>query len=242
MGVLVTVLSWLMLALSWVALALLVLVGLLLLLLTVVLLVPLRFWGRLAREGPDAATKWGLHLDWGRWLLQVDARLGQPGAAVRVVGMRARLGRRGSERPSKPRRRGVVRPGRRRSSIPWREWLQRNLLHEGLLLLKRVWRSLHLEIRGDLVVGFEDPSLTGLLSAAMAATPASIAPELAMRLDFTRGAFEGWVEVEGRGRLGSLVWAAIRAVLSKPARRIWLPSLKRKLVRRPIRRRSEGLA
>lgn len=235
MNPLTVALLWLARGAAWLGLGVFILVVLALVVLMLALLVPFRFSGRLSgsvptnggtagdldggtEAGPDAAVAgWQVHLQWGGPLVQVGAGSGQSGTRLRVLGRRIAQGDRSGRGAGRPQKKSP----RKAPGIPLRHWLNRDVFREAALLLKRVWSSLHLRARGDLVLGFEDPSLTGLTAAAMAVVPSVAASDLKVRLDFTRPILEGWGEVEGRGCLGSLVWDLALALLSKPVRRIW---------------------
>ena len=227
-------------------LAAVALLAVVLVLLLVTLVLPFRFSGRWSRprstpedgeDGDAVPAAWQLHLQWAGALLQVDAGSGRDGVEVRFLGRRQFPRPRRRDKPAKP-----PKPGEKRwrgRGVSWREWLNRGVLDQGLLLVKRVWLSLHLQVRSDLVLGFEDPSLTGLLAALRAVLPSGIAPGLHVSLDFTRPVLEGWVEAAGHGRLGSLVWAPILGFFSRPVRRIWMNLLRQwlsKVIRRRLRR------
>lgn len=222
-------------------LAALALLALALVVLLLVLVLPFRFSGRWSRpraspesgETDEAAAQWQLHLQWGGPLLQAEAGSGRDGLQVRLLGraVSQRHQERGKTRrppkPARPARRPKA--GRRgRGGFDLREWLNRGVLDQGVLLLKRAWHSLHLRVQGDLVLGFEDLSLTGLLAAVRAVLPAGLAPDLYLRLDFSRPVLEGWVEAGGRGNLASVVWALILGLFSRPVRRIWMNGIKRR--------------
>lgn len=237
--------------------AVLALLALALVVLLLVLVLPFRFSGRWSRpraspesgvEIDEAAAQWQLHLQWGGPLVQAEAGSGRNGLQVRFLGRAVSQrpqGRGKPRRPPKPAR--PARPpkaGRRgKGGFSWREWLSRGVLDQGVLLLKRVWHSLHLRVQGDLALGFEDPSLTGLLAAVRAVLPSGLAPDLYLSLDFSRPVLEGWVEAGGHGNLASVVWALILGLFSRPVRRIWMNWLRRsgsRLLRwrpRPLRGR-----
>lgn len=243
---------WLVRVVLGLGLALLALLALALVLLLLVLALPFGFSGRWFRpwaspeqEDADAApAHWQLHLQWGGPLLQADVGSDGNGFRARLLGMPLSKNAQGRGKPGRPPRpdRGgrAQKVPRRGDGLAWREWLNRGVWEQGVLLLKRVWRSLHLELQSDLVLGFEDPSLTGMLAAARAALPSGIAPNLRVSLDFSRPVLEGWVEARGYGSLAAVVWALLRAFFSRPIRPIWMKRLRRH-VRRIFRRKARPL-
>lgn len=234
-------------------LALLALLVLALVLLLLALVLPFRFSGRWSRpraspeqgDGDGAPAYWQLHVQWGGPLLQADLGSEGGGFLLRLLGralsQRAQgRGRRGgSHRPGRSARAHRA-PRRGDGGASWREWLNRGVWEQGVLLLKRLWRSLHLEFQGDLVLGLEDPSLTGMLAAARAVPPWGVAPDLHLTLDFSRPVLEGWVEARGHGSLAGMTWALLQALFSRPVRRIWTGQIRRS-IRRMLRRRPRPL-
>jgi hypothetical protein len=180
-----------------------VVAGLLLLLLTAILLLPADFQTRLdarLREdeesewGVSGHTRWAVKVRWGWWILRLKARgdgFNVEELMVRICGFRVQAGRKRRPKPAEPGKAAKARRKRRLSLSDVRSYAR-----EGLRLVRRLVASLRLRLRGDLVFGFPDPSVTGLVMAVLAVggTPGN----LRLRPDWLDPGLNGWAEAEGR--------------------------------------------
>lgn len=209
------------------------LAGLFGLLLLAVLLLPVHCNGRVdahwlpadATAPPGPGARWQLDLSWG-WLL-VRVRLAGEGlvvplAEVTVAGWRLRdRSRHKRERPGAPDRARVGAP--RRRSRRW-NWPDLRIVQAGgqeaLRLVRRLWRSARLQVRGQLTYGLGDPALMGLSQAVLAMLPPP--PTLHLATDYLDPGLTGWVTLSGR-LYGIEVVAAALAALRNPVlrRRLW---------------------
>ncbi len=127
------------------------------------------------------------------------------------------------DRPEKTRRSSKT------SSIT--QYLNADLISAFLKSLCQLWEALSLRAEGRAVFGFEDPSLTGMACALLAAVGLhSRHPALAITPDFLEPGLAGNLSLRGRCTVGRLLYIALKFLLSRPARRLWWSWLRRKEV------------
>jgi hypothetical protein len=196
--------------LLWIVLAI---IGLLLVLIAAVLFLPVDFGLRLdVSLRPDDESEWGIsgsarwsaNLRWGWWLFTLLAAgdgLTVSELSTRLFGLRLRARRR-ERAPEKT-------PGKKKQ----KQWPSlsdlRSFAQEGLRLVQRLIAAMRLRLRGDLVFGFSDPSVTGMTLAAVSVT--GTPGELRLHPDWLDPHFEGWLEAEGRiygYEVGAALWTA----------------------------------
>ena len=85
-----------------------------------------------------------------------------------------------------------------------------------------------LKVRGN--YGFEDPSLTGKITGVLCALPPRLQKDIRVQPHFQEECLDGEAVLQGRIRLGSLVWPAIK-ILVKPC--TWKTYKKFKAITRP---------
>ena len=86
----------------------------------------------------------------------------------------------------------------------------------------------HLKIRGN--YGFEDPSLTGKITGFLCALPPRLRKDIRVQPHFQEECLDGEVVLQGRIRLGSLVWPVLK-ILIKPC--TWKVYKKFKAITKP---------
>jgi hypothetical protein len=85
-----------------------------------------------------------------------------------------------------------------------------------------------LKVRGN--YGFEDPSLTGKITGVRCALPPRLQKDIRVQPHFQEECLDGEVVLQGRIRLGSLVWPVIK-ILVKPC--TWKTYKKFKAITKP---------
>lgn len=198
-----------------------VVLGLLLLAVAALLFLPVNFRLRLdahLREDDDAEwgfsgfARWAAEVRWGGWMFRLQARgeeLKLSELMIRILGVRVRA-RRSAVEPAKGESEAGEKPKaeRKRRRRPSLSDL-RSYAREGIRLVRRLVASLRLHLRGDLVFGFPDPALTGLVLAVLSLT--GTPGQLRLRPDWFNPGLEGWVETDGRiygYEVAAALWSA----------------------------------
>lgn len=207
--------------------SLLILLALLLLLLLLVLFMPFRFhgegsadlagadweddlsgtfqgmvrfrWGVIALSGLVAGE--GLHLTQAEFRLMGFRMNGRKSSARRRPG--------GGTAPRQGRVRKRPRRWRARPNLP--PDLLWALAKEAMRLPGQIWRSLGVDLSGDITYGFSDPSLTGWCEATRWGTGKAV--PIKLTADFLRPCLIGWATVGGRVygfRLAAIGWRVLR--------------------------------
>lgn len=87
------------------------------------------------------------------------------------------------------------------------------------LLLRQVKKIiLHViprKVKGDLTIGFEDPSTTGQVLAACSVLYAWYGDSLMITPDFEEGKLKGQLDMKGRIRIGALALCAVRVLIDR---------------------------
>jgi hypothetical protein len=170
------------------------------------------FGGRLPWQA-DLAWGWGLFRV---WLKGIGRDVGT--AEASICGFRLRH-RRETTRPRPPR------PRRQRK--PLDRSALREYFREGRPEAARIWRSLHLQVRGALVVGTGDPDIMGMALGflPMLGLPAA----LHLTPDFLTPRVQGWIELRGRTCLAAWAAACVRFLWRPAIRRRWWRRMRPKL-------------
>ncbi len=112
-----------------------------------------------------------------------------------------------------------------------RQYLNIEFIPSLFKALRQIWAALSIKIEGKASFGFEDPALTGLTYGFLStAGLAARYPGLALTPNFLEPGFEGFLSVRSRFTLGKVLFILGRFLLSRPARRLWWPRLRRKEV------------
>ena len=117
-----------------------------------------------------------------------------------------------------------------------RHMISKELINILLKTMGRLWKTLSLKLEGQATIGFEDPSLTGMACGLWEAggLPA-INPGLKISPNFVETGFFGLVQLSMRFTAGKILFIIIRLLLSRQARRLWWPLLRRKEVNKKWR-------
>lgn len=204
------------------------------------LCLPLRVAGSVS--GLDMSELAGTNLEETAWRLSVRGLLGlvalegskepqeAPRVQVRLAGISRPIQGGGSPRRRKERQRPPAQAARKRQgrrTLSWRD--VRSLLPELRVLLARLWRSLGLQARGDLVYGFDDPYVTGWCEALRAVVP--VPRELKIMPDFLGARLAGWAELRMTIYPIRVAGVLVATFFRRGVLRVWWPRLKARLAR-----------
>lgn len=118
------------------------------------------------------------------------------------------------------------RPRRRRTKLP-SVGLVRAAVSELPWFVRRLWHTISMRIKGDLVYGLFDPAMTGLSQALLATLPAPA--ELKLTPDFGYARLNGWVEGSVTVYPSKMIVVGMQAMLRPAIRRQWWSHLRAKL-------------
>jgi len=112
-----------------------------------------------------------------------------------------------------------------------RHMMSKELLNILLKTMGRLWKALSLKANGQASLGFPEPSLTGMAYGLWEAGgfPA-LNSGLKITPNFMEAGFFGLVQISIRFTAGKMLFIIIRLLLSRQARRLWWPLLRRKEV------------
>jgi len=169
----------------------------------------------------QAAIRWG----WGMVSVRLHGdrtTLARPAVAVAGVRFGINAKRKTGKEPTSKDAAPTWRRARKRLRIDLALFI--SLIHEGRLLIRRLWRMLGIRITGDLTFGFPDPSVTGmtlgLFQSGVKPSGVRLAPE------FFDPCVRGKVQVTARFIGLVALGAAIAFALSAPVRRLWIPKIR----------------
>lgn len=117
-----------------------------------------------------------------------------------------------------------------------RHMINKELINLLVKTMARLWKALSLKVEGQASLGFADPSLTGMAYGLWEAggLPA-LNPGLKISPNFMEAGFFGLVQLSMRFTAGKMLFIIIRLLLSRQARRLWRPLLRRKEVNKEWR-------
>lgn len=154
-------------------------------------------------ESVTGPLRWAGRVRWG-WVLLVGELAGEntrvERAEWRLLGRR--LG---------GRKEGAPRKARRKGRKPLEEDLRKAFFRELARFARRLWQALGFGLKGDVVYGLADPSLTGVCQAVLS----SIGLPRAVRIEpeFLGPKLSGWLQADGRlygVQVLSAAWTGLR--------------------------------
>lgn len=114
----------------------------------------------------------------------------------------------------------------------------RELLPEARRLIAKLWRSLHLDARGELIYGFDDPAILGWCEGLRSVVPWPAG--LRLEPDYTQARLEGWAELRSTTYPIRVAGLALGTLFRRPLRRIWWKRIRSTLSER-FRRVNRGV-
>ncbi len=157
--------------------------------------------------------------------------------SLRLAGIPLPLSREKSEtvkaRSKKVKKKGKKKTGRKeekhRFNFSAAAVLNREFLGVVLDYLHRLRQSFRIRLSG--VYGTGDPALTGMLAGLIAVLNTGY-HKINLEADFSEPALDLTGEISARIVPVVILWLTMRLLLAKPARKLWCPYLKIKLIRR----------
>lgn len=215
-------------------------------LLVVLLSVPLTFKAR----GRTMDLQLDLKLAWGRGLLTavVETTGKKTSLWLKLAGITLPTSRKKSDqaRASRKKARQKKRKEEQKSKQDRQGFslstltavFSRELLTEARHFIAKLFKSLRLRLQISGVYGTDDPALTGLLAALMAALGTEQV-NINLNPDFSEQVLDVKGEASGRVVPIIIIGLAVRLLLSKPMRKLWWTLLKKKLAAKKIKKPRE---